>query len=143
MADLSAYIASIREATKGEVVRDSIIKALHTLNTEGMKNAATLNWHPPEYFATYAQVYNKQTKLAFDKEPTYKPENDPTNEHTVYEDPDSGNKSGYVVYSGGLYNWIGGYDPSKQDSFDKITKKPKKQKKKVTANNEQATYIWE
>ena len=141
MADLSAYIASILEASKGEVVRDSIVKALHTLNTEGMKNAATLNWHPPEYFATLAQVYNKQSRLAFDNEPTYKPANDPNNEHIVYEDPETGSKSGYVVYSKGLYSWMGGYDPNKQDSFDKITKKPKRQKSKIASN--EVNYIWE
>ena len=140
MADLSAFISSILKAKKGEVVRDAVIKALHTLNTEGMKNADTLDWHHDTYFATLAQVYNKQAKLAFDAEPTYKPAHDPENEHMVYEDPATGAKSGYVVYSGGLYKWLGGYDPEKQDDFDKITKKPKKKKKKVNAND--FTYVW-
>lgn len=56
MADISAYLRTIREAEKGEAVRDAIIGALNDMNLIG-GNASTLDGHPASYFAT-ASLFN-------------------------------------------------------------------------------------
>ena len=56
MADISAYLRTIREAEKGEAVRDAITGALNDMNLIG-GNASTLDGHPASYFAT-ASLFN-------------------------------------------------------------------------------------
>lgn len=51
MADISVYLQTIREAEKGEAVRDAITDALQAMNLIG-GNASTLDGHPASYFAT-------------------------------------------------------------------------------------------
>ncbi len=91
MPDISSYVSAIKSAERGEIVRDSIIRALKTLN-EGVSNAHTLEWHLAEYFATYIQVWNKQDKLTIDEVPT---------------DHSSDEKYTNVVYSGGIWKYTG------------------------------------
>lgn len=56
MADISVYLQTIREAEKGEAVRDAITDALSAMNLIG-GNASTLDGHPASYFAT-ANLFN-------------------------------------------------------------------------------------
>lgn len=51
MADISVYLQTIREAEKGEAVRDAITDALSAMNLIG-GNASTLDGHSASYFAT-------------------------------------------------------------------------------------------
>lgn len=57
MADISSYIAQIRNARRGEVVRDSITGALKTMNRDGI-NAERLSGRKADYFASAESVNN-------------------------------------------------------------------------------------
>lgn len=82
MADISNYLRAIEGAARGEEVRDAILGALNTLNTEG-STAYTLNGHPSSYFAKQDDM---DKILPLDSEPVA--------------------GSTRAVSSGGLYNYM-------------------------------------
>ena len=57
MADISSYVTQIRNAKRGEAVRDAITNALKTMNRDGI-NARRLSGRPLSYFATAESVNN-------------------------------------------------------------------------------------
>lgn len=82
MADISAYIAAIERASRGEEVRDAIIAAINVINKNG-NTAYELNGHPDSYFAKQSDM---DKILPLDAEPRA--------------------GSGRAVSSGGIYNYL-------------------------------------
>ena len=60
MANIAAYINSIYRASRGEEVRDAIIRALQAINNEGTGNASSLDGHGSSYYATAAELRKLQ-----------------------------------------------------------------------------------
>lgn len=56
MANIAAYINAIYRESRGEGVRDAIIKALQAINNEGTGNASSLDGHGSSYYATAAEL---------------------------------------------------------------------------------------
>ena len=60
MANIAAYINSIYRASRGEEVRDAIVRALQAINNEGTGNASSLDGHGASYYATAAELRKLQ-----------------------------------------------------------------------------------
>lgn len=56
MANIAAYINAIYRESRGEGVRDAIIRALQAINNDGVGNASSLEGHGASYYATAAEV---------------------------------------------------------------------------------------
>lgn len=56
MANIASYIQAIYRASRGEEVRDSIVRALNAINQEGTGNASSLDGHGASYYATAADI---------------------------------------------------------------------------------------
>jgi hypothetical protein len=56
MANIVGYLATIYRESRGEGVRDAIVKALQAINNEGTGNASTLNGHSDMYFASAEEL---------------------------------------------------------------------------------------
>ena len=56
MADIVTYINQIYRESRGEGVRDAIVKALQAINSEGTGNASMLDGHGASYYATAAEL---------------------------------------------------------------------------------------
>ena len=56
MANIASYINSIYRESRGEGVRDAIVRALQAINNEGTGNASSLDGHGASYYATAAEL---------------------------------------------------------------------------------------
>lgn len=56
MANIAAYIQQIYRESRGEGVRDAIVRALQAINNEGTGNASALDGHGSSYYATASQI---------------------------------------------------------------------------------------
>lgn len=56
MANIAQYVNAIYRESRGEGVRDAIVRALQAINNEGTGNASSLDGHGASYYATAADI---------------------------------------------------------------------------------------